>query len=81
MIALEGGTQVAQTCEAPTLVAEPGAGQGTTQAARDALRKVDTVLSVYPGALKDTIDNSSFCSEGLARNTGKPPASSPASNA
>lgn len=29
----------------PTLKAEPGAGQGVTQAARDALRKVDTVLS------------------------------------
>ena len=29
----------------PTLIAEPGAGQGMTQAARDALRKVDSVLS------------------------------------
>ena len=71
VIALEGGTQVAQSGEVPTLVAEPGAGQGMTQAARDALRKVDTVLSENSGALKDTIDNLKVFSEGLARNTGK----------
>jgi phospholipid/cholesterol/gamma-HCH transport system substrate-binding protein len=55
----------------PTLVAEPGAGQGMTQAARDALRKVDTVLSENSGALKDTIANFKVFSEGLSRNTGK----------
>ena len=71
VIALEGGTQVAQSGEVPTLVAEPGAGQGMTQAARDALRKVDTVLSENSGALKDTIANLKVFSEGLARNTGK----------
>ena len=42
-----------------------------TQAARDALRKVDTVLSENSGALKDTIANFKVFSEGLARNTGK----------
>jgi phospholipid/cholesterol/gamma-HCH transport system substrate-binding protein len=42
-----------------------------TQAARDALRKVDTVLSENSGALKDTIGNLKVFSEGLARNTGK----------
>ena len=71
VVALEGGTQTAQSGEVPTLVAEPGAGQGMTQAARDALRKVDTVLSENSGALKDTIDNLKVFSEGLARNTGK----------
>ncbi len=71
VVALEGGTQVAQTGEVKTLVAEPGAGQGMTQAARDALRKVDTVLSENSGALKDTIGNLKVFSEGLARNTGK----------
>ena len=71
VIALEGGTLVAKSGEAPTLVAEPGAGQGMTQAARDALRKVDSVLSENSGALKDTIDNLKVFSEGLARNTGK----------
>ena len=71
VIALEGGTQVALSGEVPTLVAGPGAGQGMTQAARDALRKVDTVLSENSGALKETIDNLKVFSEGLARNTGK----------
>src|SRR5437899_11254758 len=57
VIALEGGTQVVNRDEVPTLVAEPGAGQGMTQAARDALRKVETVLSEDSGALNDTIGN------------------------
>ena len=42
-----------------------------TQAARDALRKVDSVLAENSGALKDTIANFKVFSEGLARNTGK----------
>ena len=71
VIALEGGTQVAKSGEVPTLVAEPGAGQGMTQAARDALRKVDMVLSENSGALKDTIGNLKVFSESLARNSGK----------
>ncbi len=71
VIALEGGTQVASSGEVPTLVAEPGAGQGMTQAARDALRKVDTVLSENSGALKETIGNLKVFSESLARNSGK----------
>jgi len=71
VIALEGGMLVAKTGEVPTLMAEPGAGQGMTQAARDALRKVDSVLSENSGALKDTIANFKVFSEGLARNTGK----------
>jgi len=71
VITLEGGMLVANTGEVPTLVAEPGAGQGMTQAARDALRKVDSVLTENAGALKDTIANFKVFSEGLARNTGK----------
>jgi phospholipid/cholesterol/gamma-HCH transport system substrate-binding protein len=71
VIALEGGMQVAKSGEVPTLVAEPGAGQGMTQAARDALRKVDSVLTENSDALKDTIGNFKVFSEGLARNTGK----------
>ena len=55
----------------PTLVAEPGAGQGMTQAARDALRKVDSVLTENSDPLKNTIANLQIFSEGLARNTGK----------
>ena len=45
VIALEGGMMLGNSGEVPTLIAEPGAGQGMTQAARDALRKVDSVLS------------------------------------
>jgi phospholipid/cholesterol/gamma-HCH transport system substrate-binding protein len=52
-------------------MAEPGAGQGMTQAARDALKRVDSVLSENSDALKDTIANFKVFSEGLARNTGK----------
>jgi phospholipid/cholesterol/gamma-HCH transport system substrate-binding protein len=71
VIALEGGKLLANSGPVPTLVAEPGAGQGMSQAARDALRKVDTVLSENSESLKDTIANFKVFSEGLARNTGK----------
>jgi phospholipid/cholesterol/gamma-HCH transport system substrate-binding protein len=71
VIALEGGMLLANSGEVPTLVAEPGAGQGMTQAARDALRRVDSVLAENSGPLKDTIANFKVFSEGLARNTAK----------
>src|ERR1700712_568004 len=45
VIALEGGMLVANTGPVPALIAEPGAGQGMTQAARDALKRVDSVLA------------------------------------
>ncbi|HLX15639.1 MAG TPA: MlaD family protein [Bradyrhizobium sp.] len=71
VVALEGGVQLGNIGEVPTLIAEPGAGQSMTQAARDALRKVDSVLSENSEPLKDTIANFKVFSEGLARNTGK----------
>jgi phospholipid/cholesterol/gamma-HCH transport system substrate-binding protein len=71
VIALEGGAQLANSGPVPTLIAEQGAGQSMTQAARDALRKVDAVLSENSEPLKDTIANFKIFSEGLARNTGK----------
>jgi phospholipid/cholesterol/gamma-HCH transport system substrate-binding protein len=71
VIALEGGVMLGNSGEVRTLVAEPGAGQGMTQAARDALRRVDSVLAENSGSLKDTISNFKVFSEGLARNTGK----------
>ena len=71
VIALEGGTQVANSGAVPTLIAEPGAGQSMTQAARDALRKVDSVLSENSEPLKKTIANLETFTDGLARNTGK----------
>ena len=71
VIALEGGTLPPPSGQMPALIAEPGAGQSMTQAARDALRKVDAVLSENSEPLKDTIANFKIFSDALARNTGK----------
>ena len=71
VVALEGGSLQQNSAGVPTLIAEPGAGQGMTQAAREALRRVDSVLAENSGPLKDTIGNLQVFSEGLARNTGK----------
>lgn len=70
VIALEGGSR---TAAAPTgmLIAERGAGQSMTQAARDALRRVDSVLAENAEPLKDTIANLKTFSDALARNSGK----------
>ena len=71
VVALEGGELLANSGAVPTLIAEPGAGQSMTQAARDALRRVDSVLAENAEPLKNTIANLQVFSEGLARNTGK----------
>jgi phospholipid/cholesterol/gamma-HCH transport system substrate-binding protein len=71
VIALEGGMQLANSGEVPTLIADPGAGQSMTQAARDALLKVNSVLSENSEPLKKTIANLQTFTDGLARNTGK----------
>jgi phospholipid/cholesterol/gamma-HCH transport system substrate-binding protein len=71
VVTLEGGTIVAKSNEPLTLVADAGAGQSMTQAARDALKRVDSVLQDNSGPLKDTIANFKTFSDGLARNTGK----------
>jgi len=71
VIALEGGDALTGSAIATTLVAEPGAGQSMTQAARDALRKVDAVLSDNAGPLKETVGNLKTFSAWLAGNTGK----------
>ena len=69
VVALEGGEQLKASGPVPTLVAEPGAGQSMTQAARDALRRVDTLLAENAEPLKTTIANLKVFSDGLARNT------------
>lgn len=71
VVALEGGQLVAASGSVPTLIAESGAGQSMTQAARDALRHVDAVLAENAGPIKTTIANLQVFSEGLARNTDK----------
>jgi phospholipid/cholesterol/gamma-HCH transport system substrate-binding protein len=71
VVALEGGSELTASGPIPTLIAEPGAGQSMTQAARDALRRVDAVLSENAEPLQNTIANLKTFSDGLARNTGK----------
>ncbi|QDM20191.1 MCE family protein [Tardiphaga sp. vice154] len=71
VVALEGGKLTAGGAKVTTLIADPGAGQSMTQAARDTLRRVDGVLADNAGALKTTISNLQVFTDGLARNTGK----------
>jgi phospholipid/cholesterol/gamma-HCH transport system substrate-binding protein len=71
VVALEGGKEIAPSGKVPTLVAEPGAGQSMTQAARDALRRVDSILTENAEPLQGMIANFRTFSDGLARNTGK----------
>ncbi|WP_375787850.1 MlaD family protein [Bradyrhizobium sp. Pha-3] len=71
VIALEGGDDLQAPPAREPLVAEKGAGRSMTQAARDALRRVDTVLSENAAPLHSTIDNLSTFAEGLAHNTPK----------
>ena len=71
VVALEGGENPSAPPVQGTLIAEKGAGQSMTQAARDALRKVDVVLSDNAASLHDAIANLSTFTEGLARNTPK----------
>lgn len=71
VIALEGGKLTASSGPVPTLIAAPGAGESMTQAARNALLKVDDVLSENSKPLKDTIANLKTFSDALAQNSGK----------
>jgi phospholipid/cholesterol/gamma-HCH transport system substrate-binding protein len=71
VVALEGGVLLSNSGQVSTLIADPGAGEGMTQAARNALRRVDSVLADNAEPLKNTIANLQVFSEGLARNTGK----------
>ena len=71
VVALEGGKEIATSGSVPTLIAEPGAGQSMTQAARDALRRVDSILAENAEPLQGMIANFRTFSDGLARNTGK----------
>jgi phospholipid/cholesterol/gamma-HCH transport system substrate-binding protein len=71
VVALEGGENPSAPPVQGILIAEEGAGQSMTQAARDALHKVDMVLSDNAAPLHDAIANLSTFTEGLARNTPK----------
>lgn len=71
VVALEGGDDAAAPPVQDALIAERGAGQSMTQAAREALRKVDKVLSENAAPLHEAISNLSTFTDGLARNTPK----------
>jgi len=71
VVALEGGENATAPKVEGALIAEKGAGQSMTQAARDALRKVDSVLSENAAPLHEAISNLSTFTDGLARNTPK----------
>ena len=70
VIALEGGKEVGASTDTQTLIADPAAGQSITQAARNALARVDSVLADNAEPLKSTIANLKIFTEGLAKNTG-----------
>jgi phospholipid/cholesterol/gamma-HCH transport system substrate-binding protein len=71
VVSLEGGEDASAPAVQGALIAEKGAGQSMTQAARDALRKVDSVLSENAAPLHEAIANLSTFTDGLARNTPK----------
>ena len=71
VVAMEGGEDSAAPKVEGVLIAEKGAGQSMTQAARDALRRVDSVLSDNSVPLHEAITNLSTFTDGLARNTPK----------
>ena len=72
VITLQGGTASSQWTTSPgevrLLAADPLAGQSMTQAARDALRRVDSVLAENSEPLRDTIANLKTFSAALSRN-------------
>ncbi|HLK83156.1 MAG TPA: ABC-type transport auxiliary lipoprotein family protein [Xanthobacteraceae bacterium] len=74
VIALRGGAPEAARLaradgEAPTLRADPAAGESMTDAARQALRRIDAVLADNSDALKSSIANLNTFTNALARNS------------
>jgi len=73
VIALTGGTSSAPLAaakgETPLLVADPAAGQSMSQAARDVLRRIDTVVADNSQPLRNLIANLDTFSVALARNS------------
>jgi phospholipid/cholesterol/gamma-HCH transport system substrate-binding protein len=74
VVSLLGGTSAApllspSPTEPPILVADPAAGQSMTEAARQALRLVDSVLADNSDPLKSAIANLNAFTGALARNS------------
>jgi phospholipid/cholesterol/gamma-HCH transport system substrate-binding protein len=73
-VSLTGGTPGAPILaspagEPPLLVADSGAAQPMTQAARDMLRRIDAILAENSEPLHGTLDNLNTFSQALARNS------------
>jgi phospholipid/cholesterol/gamma-HCH transport system substrate-binding protein len=71
VIALQGGRAGAPAQEGLVLVADPSSGQSMTQAARQALQRVDAVLAENAAPLRETIDSIKTFAAALARNADK----------
>ena len=71
VVSLEGGDNSEAPKVTAPLIAEKGAGQSMTQAARDALRRVDSVLTENATPLHETIGNIGTFAEALARNSSR----------
>jgi phospholipid/cholesterol/gamma-HCH transport system substrate-binding protein len=76
VIALKGGSATAPPVSAadgqpPVLVANDAASQSLTQAAREALRRLDAILAENAEPLKSTLGNLNTFSAALARNSDK----------
>jgi phospholipid/cholesterol/gamma-HCH transport system substrate-binding protein len=74
VVSLLGGTSAARSLspspsEPPVLVADPTAGQSMTEAARQALRRIDSVLADSSDPLKSAIANLNTFTAALARNS------------
>jgi phospholipid/cholesterol/gamma-HCH transport system substrate-binding protein len=74
VVALQGGSKPPSTTrpgEPLTLTADPLAGQSITTAARDALQRLDVILTDNADPLRTTIANLNTFSAALARNSDK----------
>ncbi|VFU16567.1 ABC-type transport auxiliary lipoprotein family protein [Methylocella tundrae] len=75
-IALSGGASTsplltASDAEPPVLVADRSATQDLTQAAREALQRLDKILGDNSDSMKSTMDNLKTFSEALGRNSNR----------
>lgn len=75
VIALTGGSGtksiVSQPGAIPLLIAEPNAGQSMSRAARDVLRRLDTVLAENAQPLRNVLNNLDTFAGALSRNSDK----------
>ena len=74
VVTLQGGSTPLNTAKAGephVLVADPSAGQSMTNAARDTLRRLDTILAENAEPIRSMIGNINTFSGALARNSDK----------